>query len=92
MAFKMAGYSPFTKKPEPALYKKDETKELLESEHKDTKITGGSKLEEQNDIEQRMEFIEEDIFNQDGKMTPTQRADLATLDQKLRKLKNEKKK
>ena len=66
-------------------FKKD--KDLLPSEHKDTEITGGSKLEEKIDIEDRISFIEEDIFNQDGKMTPTQRADLAKLDQKLRALK-----
>jgi len=81
MGFKMTGFSPFTKKS------KDETKELLKSEHEDTEITGGSKLEEEEDIKDRIQFIEEDITNNDGKMTPTQRADLATLDQKLRKLK-----
>ena len=79
----MAGFSPFTKKSE------DKTKELLKSEHEDTVITGGNKSEEKADIEDRIQFIEEDILNQDGKMTPTQRADLATLDQKLRKLKSE---
>ena len=64
------------------------TKKLLKSEHKDTQITGGNKNEEIVDIKDRIEFIEEDISNQDGKINPTQRADLATLDQKLRKLKN----
>ena len=29
MAFKMTGYSPFTKKPEPALYKKDEEARMV---------------------------------------------------------------
>ena len=64
------------------------TKKLLKSEHKDTEITGGNKNEEIVDIKDRIQFIEEDISNQDGKINPTQRADLATLDQKLRKLKN----
>tara|TARA_R110001583_G_scaffold57672_4_gene172496 strand:- start:7959 stop:8222 length:264 start_codon:yes stop_codon:yes gene_type:complete len=63
------------------------SKKLLKSEHKDTEITGGNKNEEIVDIKDRIQFIEEDISNQDGKINPTQRADLATLDQKLRKLK-----
>ena len=83
MAFKMRGFSAFTKKTDPE-------KQLLESEHKDTEITGGSLREKIADIQDRISFIEEDISNQDGKMTPTQRTNLATLDQKLRKLKKRK--
>ena len=77
MAFKMRG-APFQKKDKEG---------LLPSEHKDTKITGGNKSEKIIDLEDRIGFIEEDISNADGKMTPTQRADLAKLEQKLRKLK-----
>tara|TARA_Y100001973_G_C5116454_1_gene290416 strand:+ start:697 stop:948 length:252 start_codon:yes stop_codon:yes gene_type:complete len=80
MAFKMRGFSAFTKKTDPE-------KQLLKSEHKDTEITGGGLNEKIADIEDRISFIEEDIFNKGGKMTPTQRTDLATLKQKLRRLK-----
>ncbi len=83
MAFKMRGFSAFTKKTDPE-------KQLLESEHKDTEITGGNLQAKINDIEDRISFIEEDISNQDGKMTSTQRTNLATLDQKLRELKKRK--
>lgn len=83
MAFKMRGFSAFTKKTDPE-------KQLLKSEHKDTEITGGNLNEKIADIEDRISFIEEDIFNQDGKMTPTQRADLSKLEQKLRELKKKK--
>ena len=79
MAFKMRGFSPFTKKTDPE-------KQLLKSEHKDTEITGGNLNEKIADIKDRIQFIEEDITNNDGKMTPTQRTDLATLKQKLRRL------
>jgi len=36
------------------------------------------------DIQDKIGFIEEDITNNNGKMTPTQRVDLANLKQKLR--------
>ena len=85
MAFKMRGFSPFTKNG-------DDTDKLLKSEHKGTVITGGNLREEITDIEDRISFIEEDIFNQDGKTTPQQRTDLAKLDQKLRALKKKRKK
>ena len=58
-------------------YKKDKDGKTVE-------ITGGNKNEKISDLQDRIGFIEEDIFNADGKMTPTQRADLANLKQKLR--------
>ena len=81
--FQMKGWSAFTKQTDPE-------KKLQPSEHKDTEITSGNKVESITDINDRIQFIEEDIFNQDGKMTPTQRTDLATLEQKLRELKTKK--
>ena len=81
MAFKMKGFSPFTKNGD------DPTKKLLKSEHRGTEITGGSLREEINDIQDRIEFIQEDIFNQDGKATSQQKADIAKLKAKLKELK-----
>ena len=83
MAFKMKGFSPFSKN--------GDTDKLLKSEHKDTEITGGNLREKIIDIEDRISFIEEDVFNNDGKTTPQQRADLATLNKKLRELKKKQK-
>ena len=59
---------------------------LLPSEHKDTEITGGSNEEEIIDIKDRIEFIKEDIFNQDGEATNEQKYDIYLLNQELKKL------
>ena len=56
MAFKLPGFSPFTKK-------QDHTNVPL-SEHekkKGTVVTGGSKSEEINDLEDRIEFLQSDL-------------------------------
>lgn len=81
MAFKMRGFSAFTKKTDPPNGK------LLKSENPDTKITGGSKQEKIADLEDRIEFIKEDIFNQDGEATNQQKSDIAKLEAKLRAIK-----
>ena len=80
--FKQNGWSAFTQKD-------DNKKKLLKSEHKDTEITGGSKLEEKFDIESRIEFIQEDIFNQ-GDTTPQQKTDLIKLKKMLGEIKKKK--
>lgn len=63
---------------------------LLPSENPDTEITGGNIIEQINDLEDRIEFIKEDIFNQDGKATEQQKKDIATLQAMLKKLKAKK--
>jgi hypothetical protein len=83
MAYKQNGWSAFTQR--------DPSKKLLKSEHKDTEITGGSSFENQADIEDRISFIQEDIWNQ-GDTTAQQKADLARLNKKLEKIKKKKKK
>lgn len=81
MAFKMRGFSPFTKK-------QDQTNVPL-SEHekkKGTIVTGGSKSEEINDLEDRIEFLESDIADT-GQEGPTKtRAQLMKLKAQLAKL------
>ena len=63
---------------------------LQPSEHKDTEITRGEGYEDINDIEDRIEFIKEDISNQDGKATEQQKEDLKLLNKKLKELKAKK--
>tara|TARA_B100000902_G_C26824534_1_gene675669 strand:+ start:35 stop:325 length:291 start_codon:yes stop_codon:yes gene_type:complete len=95
MAFKMNGFSAFTKKEEKVIRKKSDVENvpLLEGEDPDTNIYKGDVYSEKiGDVEDRIEFIEQDIeLRQDGKMKPEQRSALATLDQKLRELRKSKK-
>ena len=63
---------------------------LLKSENPDTEITGGNITEQIIDLEDRIEFIKEDIFNQDGKATEQQKKDIATLQAMLKKLRAKK--
>ena len=80
MAFKMNGWSAFTKT---IAKEKDVEKEkgtgLLPSEHKDTyKYKGGNIKEKLADVRDRIEFINEDISNSPP-ATKQQRDDLARL-------------
>ena len=94
MAFKMRGFSPFTKRQDKKrtmtsnMKDKDITNVPL-SEHekkKGTVVTGGSKSEEINDLEDRIEFLESDIADS-GQEGPTkQRAQLMKLKAQLAKL------
>ena len=63
---------------------------LLKSENPDVAVTGGSIQEQINDLEDRIEFIKEDIFQQDGKATEQQKKDIATLQARLKKLRAKK--
>ena len=86
MAFKMKG---FPKHMHGSPMKSGHDK-LLKSENPDTEITGGNIIEQINDLEDRIEFIKEDIFNQDGKATEQQKKDIATLQARLKKLRAKK--
>ena len=86
MAFKMKG---FTKHMHGSPMKTGHDK-LLKSENPDTEITGGNITEQIIDLEDRIEFIKEDIFNQDGKATEQQKKDIATLQAMLKKLRAKK--
>ena len=86
MAFKMKG---FPKHMHGSPMKSGHDK-LLPSENPDTEITGGNIIEQINDLEDRIEFIKEDIFNQDGKATEQQKKDIATLQARLKKLRAKK--
>tara|TARA_R100001594_G_scaffold124904_1_gene161808 strand:+ start:238 stop:528 length:291 start_codon:yes stop_codon:yes gene_type:complete len=94
MAFKMAGFSAFTKKEEKVTRRKSNIENLPLQEGEDTAVetyTGDVYEEKIADIEDRIEFIENDIADeQGGKMTPSQRATLAKLDQKRRELRKNK--
>ena len=86
MAFKMKG---FPKHMHGSPMKSGHDK-LLKSENPDTEITGGNIIEQINDLEDRIEFIKEDIFQQDGKATEQQKKDIATLQAMLKKLRAKK--
>ena len=86
MAFKMKG---FPKHMHGSPMKSGHDK-LLKSENPDTEITGGNIIEQINDLEVRIEFIKEDIFQQDGKATEQQKKDIATLQARLKKLRAKK--
>ena len=86
MAFKMKG---FPKHMHGSPMKSGHDK-LLKSENPDTEITGRNIIEQINDLEDRIEFIKEDIFNQDGKATEQQKKDIATLQAMLKKLRAKK--
>ena len=86
MAFKMKG---FPKHMHGSPMKSGHDK-LLKSENPDTEITGRNIIEQINDLEDRIEFIKEDIFNQDGKATEQQKKDIATLQARLKKLRAKK--
>ena len=86
MAFKMKG---FPKHMHGSPMKTGHDK-LLPSENPDTEITGGNIIEQIIDLEDRIEFIKEDIFNQDGKATEQQKKDIATLQARLKKLRAKK--
>jgi hypothetical protein len=75
MAYKMNGFGGFGNSP---------VKQLLPGEHKDTWVyEGEDKREKIIDLEDRIEFINEDIFNQDGKVTDTQKSTLSELKKRL---------
>ena len=86
MAFKMKG---FPKHMHGSPMKTGHDK-LLPSENPDTEITGGNITEQIIDLEDRIEFIKEDIFQQDGKATEKQKKDIATLQAMLKKLRAKK--
>jgi len=57
------------------------------SEMKGTYVTGSkNKSEKITDYEDRLEFIKEDIFNQDGKATEQQKKDMARIKQAISEL------
>ena len=82
MAFKLNGWSAFTKQTRQgkASYEDEKIKEeLLPSENKDThKYKGGNIIEKLADVQDRIEFINEDISN-NPPATKQQRDDLAKL-------------
>ena len=57
------------------------------SEMKGTYVTGSkNKAEKLTDYEDRLEFIKEDIFNQDGKATEQQKKDMARIKRAISEL------
>ena len=94
MGFKMGGWSAFTKT---IAKEKDVEKEqgtgLLPSEMEGTNTYKGDDIREKLvDVEDRIEFIKEDIFSdQDGKSTNKQSKDIAAMEKRIAKLRAQKK-
>ena len=64
---------------------------LQKSEHEDTYVTEEkSKFNRITGLEDRISFIKEDIFNQDGKATEQQKKDIAKIKQEIAILKKTK--
>tara|TARA_R110002167_G_scaffold303267_1_gene507557 strand:- start:88 stop:369 length:282 start_codon:yes stop_codon:yes gene_type:complete len=91
MAYKQKGMdfgnSPLTKKAGPEPKKFDIDDQIALSEHEDKKgtmITGGSKSEEINDLEDRIEFLKNDV--KDGNMDPKVKVQLKKLQTRLTKM------
>ena len=88
--FKMRGWSgyqssPLTKKIWPPGNPDDEQIRLSEHEEKKgTMMTGGSKSEVENDLEDRIEFLKNDIA--DGNTDPKVKAQLEKLQTRLKKM------
>ena len=89
MAFKMKGFPKLSGvggvQKEKELTK--DLNQLLETEHKDTHA--GS-AEDIGNLEDRIGFIKEDGANQDGGLTDKQKADIKTLQAKIKKLRKKK--
>jgi len=87
--FKMKGWSPLHQ--EGPVDKKNPP--VGEGEHPDTWVyEGGDMRERIIDLEERISFIKEDIFNQDGKATKAQEKQLKKLKQELAILRKRNKK
>ena len=66
MAYKMQGYG--SKAGLPKI--KDENPPRQKGEHPDLEVTGGNKIERINDLEDRIQFLKDDIAEETG---PTQK-------------------
>ena len=91
MAFKMRG---FPTQATSALKQDNRQRKLkkgklLKSEHKDTAVTGGSLGEKINDLEDRIGFIKEDIFNQKGGATAKQNKDIKAMEKRIATLRKQ---
>ena len=86
MAYKMKGFGGFKSSPA-----KQDTTNVPLSEHekkKGTIVTGGSKSEEINDLEDRIEFLESDIADAGEKGPTKNRAQLMKLKAQLAKIRD----
>jgi septal ring factor EnvC (AmiA/AmiB activator) len=64
--------------------------ELLKTEHKDTWVDKSKSITRQiEDLEQRISFIKEDISNQDEGATAKQNRDIAAMEKRLAKLRDQ---
>ena len=87
MGFKMRGFPMMEGSPLQGRQSKLKKGKLLKSEMEGTEVTGGSKMEQINDLEDRIGFIKEDIFNQEGGATTKQKKDMAAMKKRIAKIK-----
>ena len=91
MGFKMKGFPMMAGSPlHQGRQRKLKKGKTLKTEHKDTYVYKGENFSEKiTDLEDRIEFIKEDIFNQEGGATAKQKKDLAALKKRLANLKDQ---
>ena len=90
MAFKMKGFPMMEGSPlHQGRQRKLKKGKLLKTENPDTEVTGGSMMEKINDLEDRIGFIKEDIFNQKGGATAKQKKDIAAMKKRLAALRKQ---
>ena len=93
MGYKMKGWSGYQNSPAKQNGKKPTGKKRLKgTENPDTAITGGSKTEEINDLEDRIEFLQHEL--EDGGQQPGQnpeaiKKDIASLEEELKAARGE---
>ena len=94
MGFKMKGFPMMAGSPlHQGRQRKLKKGKTLKTEHKDTYVYKGENFSEKiTDLEDRIEFIKEDIFSdQDGKSTNKQSKDIAAMEKRIAKLREQKK-
>ena len=93
MAFKMKGFPKHGTSALKANGRQGKLKKgkLLKSEMEGTEVTGGSTMEKIIDLEDRIGFIKEDVSNQEGGATAKQKKDMAAMENRIAKLREQKK-
>ena len=89
MAFKMKGFPMMEGSPlHQGRQRKLKKGKTLKTEHEDTWVYKGENFSEKiGDLQDRIGFIKEDIFNQEGGATAKQNKDIAAMEKRISKIK-----
>ena len=91
MGFKMKGFPMMAGSPlHQGRQRKLKKGKTLKTEHKDTYVYKGENFSEKiTDLEDRIEFIKEDIFNQEGGATNKQNKDIKAMEKRIATLRKQ---